>query len=64
MYMNSTIFEFNKMSTVATTILSSFQNAGISVNFLRTWNEPYYVTHMKTPFDEFVKETYRETRSE
>ncbi|XP_020284969.1 guanylate cyclase 32E isoform X2 [Pseudomyrmex gracilis] len=62
MYMNSTIFEFNKMSTVATTILSSFQNAGISVNFLRTWSEPYYVTHMKNPFDEYVKETYRETR--
>lgn len=65
MYMNSTMFEFNKMSTVATTILTSFAAAGIAVNFVRSWSEPYYgYTHMKNPFHEHVKETYRETRSE
>jgi len=64
MYMNSTIFEFNKMSTVATTILTSFAAAGIVVNHVRSWSEPYYATHMKNPFHEHVRETYRETRSE
>ncbi|KAH0955867.1 hypothetical protein HN011_006367 [Eciton burchellii] len=62
MYMNSTIFEFNKMSTVATTILTSFAAAGIVVNHVRSWSEPYYATHMKNPFHEHVRETYRETR--
>lgn len=64
MYMNSTMFEFNKMSTVATTILASFAAAGIAVNHVRSWNEPYYATHMQNPFHEHVRETYRETRSE
>ncbi|XP_025074947.1 guanylate cyclase 32E [Pogonomyrmex barbatus] len=62
MYMNSTMFEFNKMSTVATTILKSFEAAGITVNYCRAWNEPYHVTHMKNPFHEHVKDTYRDTR--
>ncbi|XP_071628567.1 guanylate cyclase 32E [Temnothorax longispinosus] len=62
MHMNSTMFEFNKMSTIATTILTSFEAAGISVNYRRSWNEPYYATHMKNPFHEHVKQTYRETR--
>lgn len=63
MHMNSTMFEFNKMSTVATTILASFEAAGITVNYHRSWSEPYYATHMKNPFHEHVKETYRDTRS-
>ncbi|CAK9821911.1 Guanylate cyclase 32E [Anthophora retusa] len=62
MYMNSTLFEFNKMSTIAETILSSFEAAGVTVNFLRCWEEPYHVTHMTNPFHEHVSETYRETR--
>ncbi|XP_043253868.1 guanylate cyclase 32E [Colletes gigas] len=62
MYMNSTLFEFNKMSTIAKTILSSFEAAGVTVNFLRCWEEPYHVTHMTNPFHEHVSETYRETR--
>ncbi|XP_066598424.1 guanylate cyclase 32E [Prorops nasuta] len=62
MYMNSTKFEFNKMSTVASTILSSFRAAGVTVNFLRCWEEPYHVTYTNNPFHEHVKETYRETR--
>ncbi|XP_017767017.1 PREDICTED: guanylate cyclase 32E-like [Eufriesea mexicana] len=62
MYMNSTLFEFNKMSTVAETILSSFEAAGVTVNFLRCWEEPYHVTHMTNPFHQHVSETYRETR--
>ncbi|XP_012148117.1 guanylate cyclase 32E isoform X1 [Megachile rotundata] len=62
MYMNSTLFEFNKMSTVAETILSSFEAAGVTVNFLRCWEEPYHVTHMTNPFHRHVSETYRETR--
>lgn len=66
MHMNSTMFEFNKMSTVATTILTSFEVAGITVNYRRSWSEPLhnYATHMKNPFHEHVKETYRDTRSE
>ncbi|XP_050465649.1 guanylate cyclase 32E isoform X2 [Cataglyphis hispanica] len=65
MYMNSTIFEFNKMSTIATTILTSFEAAGISVTYLRSWSEPYYVdTHMPNPFHKHVRETFRKTRSE
>jgi len=64
MYMNSTTYEFNKMSTVATTILSSFEAAGIHVNYCRSWTEPYYATHMKNPFHDHVRETYRDTRSE
>nr|XP_031850372.1 guanylate cyclase 32E [Nomia melanderi] len=62
MYMNSTLFEFNKMSTIAKTILSSFESAGVTVNFLRCWQEPYHVTHMTNPFHEHVTETYQETR--
>ncbi|XP_024220627.1 guanylate cyclase 32E [Bombus impatiens] len=62
MYMNSTLFEFNKMSTIAETILSSFDSAGVTVNFLRCWEEPYHVTHMTNPFHKHVSETYRETR--
>ncbi|XP_076654351.1 guanylate cyclase 32E [Halictus rubicundus] len=62
MYMNSTLFEFNKMSTIAKTILSSFEAAGVTVNFLRCWQEPYHVTHMTNPFHEHVSETYLETR--
>ncbi|XP_067205075.1 guanylate cyclase 32E [Linepithema humile] len=61
MYMNSSIYEFNKMSTIATTILASFEAAGINVN-IRTWNEPYYATHMTNPFHEHVRNTYRDTR--
>ncbi|XP_017892327.1 guanylate cyclase 32E-like isoform X3 [Ceratina calcarata] len=62
MYMNSTLFEFNKMSTVAETILASFEAAGVTVNFLRCWEEPYHVTHMTNPFHKHVSETYQETR--
>lgn len=65
MYMNSSLFEFNnKMSSVAMTILNSFESSGISVNYLRCWKEPYHVTHMNNPFHELVASTYRETRSE
>ncbi|XP_014300035.1 guanylate cyclase 32E [Microplitis demolitor] len=63
MYMNSSLFEFNnKMSSVAMTILNSFESSGISVNYLRCWKEPYHVTHMNNPFHELVASTYRETR--
>lgn len=62
MYMNSTLFEFNKMSTIAETILASFEAAGVTVNFIRCWEEPYHVTHMTNPFHKYVTETYRETR--
>ncbi|XP_014478817.1 PREDICTED: guanylate cyclase 32E isoform X2 [Dinoponera quadriceps] len=62
MYMNSTMYEFNKMSTVATTILESFEAAGISLNHIRCWEEPYYATHMQNPFREHVKDTYLDTR--
>ncbi|XP_043474610.1 guanylate cyclase 32E isoform X1 [Leptopilina heterotoma] len=62
LYMNSSLFEFNKMSTVASTILSSFAAAGITVNYLQCWEEPYHVTHMKNPFHKLVSETYSETR--
>ncbi|XP_054008171.1 guanylate cyclase 32E [Hylaeus anthracinus] len=62
LYMNSTLFEFNKMSTIAKTILSSFETAGVTVNYLRCWQEPYYVTYMTNPFHELVRETYLETR--
>ncbi|XP_011145363.1 guanylate cyclase 32E [Harpegnathos saltator] len=62
MYMNSTVYEFNRMSTVATTILASFEAAGISLNHLRCWEEPYYATHMENPFHKHVKETYADTR--
>lgn len=62
LYMNSSLFEFNKMSTVASTILSSFALAGITVNYLQCWEEPYHVTHMKNPFHKLVSETYSETR--
>ncbi|XP_011864195.1 PREDICTED: guanylate cyclase 32E [Vollenhovia emeryi] len=62
LHMNSTVFEFNKMSTVATTILASFEAAGITVNYRRSWSEPYHVTHMENPFHEYVRQTYRDTR--
>ncbi|KAK2576984.1 hypothetical protein KPH14_011947 [Odynerus spinipes] len=62
MYLNSSLVEFNTLSTVANTILSSFEANGISVNFLRSWKEPYHVIHMQNPFHELVEETYRETR--
>ncbi|KAG7202068.1 hypothetical protein KM043_004743 [Ampulex compressa] len=62
MYMNSTLFEFNKMSTVAKTILSAFEAAGITVNYLRCWEEPYHAKHMANPFHRHVSETYHETR--
>jgi len=39
MYMDSTTYEFNKMSTVTTTILSSFEATGINVNYCRSWGE-------------------------
>lgn len=64
MYMNTSLFEFNnKVSSVATTILNSFELSGITVNYLRCWKEPYHVTHMNNPFHELVATTYRETRS-
>lgn len=63
MYMNSSLFEFNKMSTIASTILSSFETSGVQVNYIRCWDEPYHLTHMNNPFHKHVIETYRETRS-
>ncbi|XP_046736974.1 guanylate cyclase 32E [Diprion similis] len=62
MYMNSTLFEFNKMSTVAETILSSFDTAGITLNSLKCWGEPYLHTYVDNPFHQHVKDTYHETR--
>ncbi|XP_033327038.1 guanylate cyclase 32E isoform X2 [Megalopta genalis] len=62
MYMNSSRYEFNKMSTVAQTILSAFDAAGVTVNFLRSWQEPYFYGYTSNPFHEIVGETYRETR--
>ncbi|XP_035734350.1 guanylate cyclase 32E-like isoform X1 [Vespa mandarinia] len=63
MYMNSSLVDFSKMSTIGTTILSSFENNGITVNFLRCWKDPYYLMkNVENPFNEIVKETYRETR--
>ncbi|XP_011686974.1 PREDICTED: guanylate cyclase 32E isoform X2 [Wasmannia auropunctata] len=62
-YINSTMFEFNKMSTIAATILKSFEAAGITVNYRRSWSEPYYgSTNTKNPFHKHVRETYRDTR--
>ncbi|XP_012260738.2 guanylate cyclase 32E isoform X3 [Athalia rosae] len=62
MYMNSSLFEFNKMSTVAETILSSFEASGITLNSLRCWGEPFHHTHMHNPFHQHVQDTYKETR--
>ncbi|XP_025987101.2 guanylate cyclase 32E [Solenopsis invicta] len=63
MHMNATTFQFNKMSTIATTILASFEAAGITVNHRCMWSEPYFhATHMKNPFHKHVRDTYRDTR--
>lgn len=65
MYMNSSRFEFNnKISSIASTILTSLRSAGIMVNYLRCWNEPYHVTHMNNPFHDLISSSYRESRSE
>lgn len=63
MYMNSPEYEFNKMSTVAKTIVTSFEAAGGKVNHIRCWEETYYPTHMENPFHRHVEDTYRDTRS-
>lgn len=76
MYMNASVYEFNKMSTVAKTILASFEAAGISLNHVRCWKEPHYTTQtppmgnrtmanrtMENPFHKHVEDTYRDTRS-
>ncbi|XP_032675177.1 guanylate cyclase 32E isoform X2 [Odontomachus brunneus] len=76
MYMNASVYEFNKMSTVAKTILASFEAAGISLNHVRCWEEPHYTTQtllmenrtmanrtiMENPFHAHVEDTYRDTR--
>ncbi|KYN04686.1 Guanylate cyclase 32E [Cyphomyrmex costatus] len=62
LFMNSTIFEFNKMSTLATTMIRSFEAAGINFNYRRSWNEPYHMNYTKNPFYKLVHETYRHTR--
>lgn len=64
MYMNSSLVDFSKMSTIGMTILSSLENNGITVNFLRCWKDPYYLMkNVENPFNEIIKDTYRETRS-
>lgn len=62
MYMNSSEYEFNKMTTVATMILESFEAAGVSVKH-RCWSETYHSVYMENPFHELVEDTYRDTRS-
>ncbi|XP_043487729.1 guanylate cyclase 32E [Polistes fuscatus] len=63
MYLNSSLVDFNEMSIVGATILSSLENNGITVNFRRCWKDPYYfLENVTNPFHKIVKETYRETR--
>ncbi|KAL7287914.1 hypothetical protein TKK_0017974 [Trichogramma kaykai] len=63
-FMNTSNFDVYEGPTVARTILSSLENAGVELNSVSCWNESYRVVeqHLNNPFDKIIAETHRETR--
>lgn len=65
LYMKSNLIDFYEITTVGKTIVSSLKSAGITINAIRHWEEPYRVVDdVKNPFHKLVDETYIETRSD
>lgn len=53
----------SEIAPIAKTVINTLTLAGIKINAVRTWNEDYYHGYRVNPFDDMVKETYRDTRS-
>lgn len=56
--------ESSEITPIAMTVIKTLTLAGIKINAVKTWNEDYYHGYRVNPFDDIVKETFRDTRSE
>jgi hypothetical protein len=54
----------SEIKPIAKTVISTLTMAGIKLNAVRTWNEDYYHGYRVNPFDDMVRDTFRDTRSE
>lgn len=53
----------SEIAPIAKTVINTLTLAGIKINAVRTWSEDYYHGYRANPFDDMVRETYRDTRS-
>lgn len=53
----------SEITPIANTVINTLNLAGIKINAVRTWNEEYIHGYRVNPFDELVRETYKDTRS-
>ena len=56
--------ESSEISPIAKTVIKTLTLAGIKINAVKTWSEDYYHGYRVNPFDDLVRDTYRDTRSE
>ncbi|RZF40474.1 hypothetical protein LSTR_LSTR000353 [Laodelphax striatellus] len=59
LYLRSVQDDFDK---VAATIQSVLETAGVKINMVRWWNEPYHRGYSENPFPKLLQDTYRDTR--
>lgn len=55
--------ELSAITSISKTVINTLNMAGIRINAVRTWNEDYYHGYRANPFDDLVRDTYRDTRS-
>lgn len=53
----------SEIAPIAKTVINTLALAGIRINAVRTWSEDYYHGYRANPFDDMVRETFRDTRS-
>lgn len=56
--------ESSEITPIAKTVIKTLALAGIKINAVKTWSEDYYHGYRTNPFDDLVRDTYRDTRSE
>ncbi|KAG5673369.1 hypothetical protein PVAND_003425 [Polypedilum vanderplanki] len=54
--------ESSAIAPIAKTVINTLNLAGIKINAVRTWNEDYFHGYRANPFDDLVRDTYRDTR--
>jgi len=53
----------SEITPIAKTVIKTLNVAGIKLNAIKTWTEDYYHGYRDNPFEDMVRDTYKDTRS-
>lgn len=54
----------SEIAPIAKTVVKTLTLADIKINAIKVWTDDYYHGYRQNPFDDLVRDTYEDTRSE